>query len=214
MILTENLIKSKCKTDNLGMIRALNICGMALTDVSILWTLPNLEIISLSANQIQSLSDFAGLKNLRELYLRNNKISLLNELLHLKDLSHLRVLWLNNNPVSELSNYRSFVAKHLSNLQSLDNSSITFQEREFVGEKVIIEKEISRHQVSISKINGRDRDKSKSANLENQSRDSQSPSNYKERRLAHRLKTQAQKVPFESPENFDRKSEIVGTKRC
>jgi cilla- and flagella-associated protein len=52
----------------------LNLWAHDLTDVSILSAMPNVEVLSLSMNQITSLRDFSGCGKLRELYLRRNKV--------------------------------------------------------------------------------------------------------------------------------------------
>lgn len=132
MILNDNLIKAKCKTEHLNLIKNLNICAMNLSDVTILSRTKNLEVISLSVNQISTLSAFSNLEHLRELYLRNNIISDLREILHLKNLPMLKILWLSNNPIANHKNYRNFIIQHLRGLVSLDNKSITDEERKTV----------------------------------------------------------------------------------
>nr|VZI53761.1 unnamed protein product [Spirometra erinaceieuropaei] len=60
--------------------------------------MPMLEVISLSSNKIESLEAFAHCRTLRELYLRNNNISKLDEIQHLRALPHLHTLFLLGNP--------------------------------------------------------------------------------------------------------------------
>ena len=58
---------------------------------------------------------------LKELYLRRNSITDLDEILFLKDLPSLKVLWLSDNPCSRVSGYRSTILKNLPNIEKLDN---------------------------------------------------------------------------------------------
>jgi hypothetical protein len=128
--LTEDLIKQKCKTDNLSLIKNMNLWGSNLTDVAMISTLPNLEVLSLSVNKLDSLKHFKSLKKLQELYLRKNNISKLDEILHLKSLPQLKVLWLSENPVVNVPGYRAFVVKHLPHLTKLDDKNVTPEERD------------------------------------------------------------------------------------
>jgi hypothetical protein len=91
--------------------------------------MPSLEIISLSVNKIRSLKPFAGLPNLRELYLRNNMISDLNEIKNLMDCENLQILWLKENPIADNPNYRNIIISALPQLVKLDDILITEEER-------------------------------------------------------------------------------------
>jgi Leucine-rich repeat (LRR) protein len=77
--LTKDLLLSKCKTDKLSQIKNVNLWGNDLDDLSILSELPNVEIVSLSLNKINSLKDFMTCNKLQELYLRKNQIQELSE---------------------------------------------------------------------------------------------------------------------------------------
>jgi len=72
--LSKELLLSKCKSDKLTHIKNVNLWGNDLDDLSILAELPNVEIVSLSLNKINSLRDFASCSKLQELYLRKNQI--------------------------------------------------------------------------------------------------------------------------------------------
>jgi Leucine-rich repeat (LRR) protein len=74
--------------------------------VSILQLIPNLEVLSLSANQISSLRHFAFCGQLKQLYLRANAVADLAELRYIMLLQDLRVLWLADNPCTKLPHYR------------------------------------------------------------------------------------------------------------
>jgi Leucine-rich repeat (LRR) protein len=56
--LTLDLIVQKCKTDNLSKIKKLDVWSSELEEVSLIKEMPNLEICSLSLNQITSLKYF------------------------------------------------------------------------------------------------------------------------------------------------------------
>jgi cilla- and flagella-associated protein len=57
--LTLDLIIQKCKTDNLTKIKKLDVWSSELEEVSLIKDMPNLEICSLSLNQISSLKYFS-----------------------------------------------------------------------------------------------------------------------------------------------------------
>ena len=71
-VLSHELIKQKCKTDNLTKITKLDVWSSELEEVSMVRELPALEICSLSLNKITSLKFFVYSHNLTELYLRKN----------------------------------------------------------------------------------------------------------------------------------------------
>ncbi|XP_034039733.1 cilia- and flagella-associated protein 410 isoform X2 [Thalassophryne amazonica] len=92
--------------------------------------MPNIEVLTLSANYISSLTSLASCLCLRELFLRKNMIPSLSELCHLRPLIRLRVLWLAENPCCGMdhSQYRMTVLRCLPRLQKLDNQSVTEDE--------------------------------------------------------------------------------------
>ena len=89
----------------------------------------NLEIASISMNQVSSLKVFQNMQKLQELYLRKNQIYELGEVYYLQKLHNLRILWLSHNPCADQVNYRAFVIKTLPQLVKLDETEITEQER-------------------------------------------------------------------------------------
>jgi hypothetical protein len=68
--LKADLVFAKCKTDNFKLIKHLNLWGNNLGDVEILVNMHNLEVLSLSVNDIRNLYHFSFLVKLKELYLR------------------------------------------------------------------------------------------------------------------------------------------------
>jgi len=127
--LTAELVIARSKTDNLYLVKNLNLWGNDLEDIRLLRQMPNVEVLSLSVNKISSLKEFANCPKLQELYLRKNNITDLSEIRFLTDLPSLRVLWLWDNPCSEMANYREIVIKVLPNLVKLDNNAITPEEK-------------------------------------------------------------------------------------
>lgn len=127
-VLTENVVLSRTRSQDLRSVKKLNCWGSELKDVSIIRRLANVEVLSLSINHITTLSDFNACKALQELYLRQNKIEDINELLYLIELPELRKLWLAENPCAEFDNYRQTVLKALPNLEYLDNIRVTPEE--------------------------------------------------------------------------------------
>jgi len=128
--LTEDMVFMRTKCNRMDLIRNLNLWGNDLNNISILSQMPNLEVLSLSVNQVSSLAALGGCEKLTELYLRKNNIFDLAEVQHLSSLSKLRVLWLNDNPCAELPYYRQYVLHHLPNLSKLDSQDVTPEERD------------------------------------------------------------------------------------
>lgn len=69
-VLKSELIFAKCKTDNFKLIKHLNLWGNELENVDVVSNMQNLEVLSLSVNQIKNLYHFSFLMKLKELYLR------------------------------------------------------------------------------------------------------------------------------------------------
>ena len=134
--LTRELISLKVKSDRLESIRKLNLWGSNLEDISIIAEMPSLEIVSLSVNKIRTLKPFANLQNLKELYLRKNLISNLNEIKHLTECDNLTKLWLKENPICENPNYREVIICVLPQVQNLDDIEITQEERDRAEKKL------------------------------------------------------------------------------
>uniref|UniRef100_A0A665XFQ2 Cilia and flagella associated protein 410 n=1 Tax=Echeneis naucrates TaxID=173247 RepID=A0A665XFQ2_ECHNA len=101
-----------------------------LESISIFSQMPNIKVLTLSVNRISSLAPLAGCLSLCELYLRRNLIPSLSELSHLRMLTSLKVLWLAENPCCgmESSHYRLTVLRCLPHLQRLDNLPVTEEE--------------------------------------------------------------------------------------
>ena len=115
--LTEEMIKDKSNVEDISTIVDLNFWASDLDDVTIVDKMPNVETISLSLNKITTLSFFKSCKNLKELFLRKNKISNLKEIHFLKNLPNLEVLWLWDNPFSSHPHYRLYIVKMLPKLK-------------------------------------------------------------------------------------------------
>ncbi|KAJ8925347.1 hypothetical protein NQ315_009177 [Exocentrus adspersus] len=90
--------------------------------------MPCVEVLSLSINKINSLADFQFCKRLEELYIRQNDIRDLNEVVYLQNLPNLKNLWLGENPCANLEGYRLAVIRALPQLQKLDNVQISQDE--------------------------------------------------------------------------------------
>ena len=152
--LTRELIAQKAKSDRLESIRKLNLWGSNLEDISIIAEMPLLEIVSLSVNKIRTLKPFANLQNLKELYLRKNMISNLNEIKHLTECENLTKLWLKENPICDNPNYRDVIICVLPQVQNLDDIEITDAEREKAEKKLsgTYEEEEEKEQNKIEQI--------------------------------------------------------------
>ena len=125
-MLTKELLFQKfpSKNPSLNDIKNINMWGKGLTDISIISHLPNIEVVSLSVNNISSLEPFSKCYKLKELYLRKNQISSFTEIKHLTKLKALKILWLQENPICEFPSYRSKVIEMLPQLAKLDNIAI------------------------------------------------------------------------------------------
>ena len=128
--LTRELIAQKAKSDRIQNIKNLNLWGSNLDDISIISEMPSLEIVSLSVNKIRTLKPFANCPNLRELYLRNNLIADLKEIMYLADCENLKILWLSENPICDIKNYRAKVISILPQIAKLDDVMVTDAEKE------------------------------------------------------------------------------------
>ena len=122
--LTIEFILSKANVNNPKNIRALNLRGNKISDISILSELTSLEIISLNANQIKDISAFKKLKNVRELYLKDNQISDFNQLENLKNCKKLEKLAIKDNPIANISNYHQKIIEILPQLKKIDDIEI------------------------------------------------------------------------------------------
>ncbi|DBA82054.1 TPA: hypothetical protein ACH3X1_007747 [Trebouxia sp. C0004] len=56
--LSEQIVKGKTRVDRLSDVKSLNCWGQDLADVSILSQMPNVEVLSLSVNQISTLKSY------------------------------------------------------------------------------------------------------------------------------------------------------------
>jgi len=121
-MLTREFILSKYPNiTNITEIKKLNLYAEDLLDISLISKMPKIEVLSLSSNQISSLSPLANCLNVREIYLRNNNIDSFKELNHLKRLMNLKVLWLEGNPICNDIYYREKVFNILPQVIFLDN---------------------------------------------------------------------------------------------
>nr|XP_006636792.1 PREDICTED: protein C21orf2 isoform X1 [Lepisosteus oculatus] len=130
MKLTPKLVLAKAKASDLDSVKKLNCWGCNLTDISIFAEIPNIEVLTLSANKIDTLKNFSQCRRLSELYLRKNLIENLAELHYLTSLPCLRVLWLSENPCcgEDPQKYRLTVLRILPGLHKLDNQVVTEEE--------------------------------------------------------------------------------------
>lgn len=124
-MLTEEDILSKYNNQPISEIKNLNFWGKNLNNIDIIEQMPNLEVVSLSTNQITSLKPFAACSRLKELYLRKNNISDFDEVNYLTQCKELKILWLDQNPICDCDNYRQRIIQALPSLVRLDNSPVS-----------------------------------------------------------------------------------------
>jgi len=130
VVLTEDMVLKAARAPNLTDVVNFNCWGMELSDLTILERMPQVEVLSLSINNVATLTYFSGCVKLRELYLRRNIVADLSEITHLLSLPELRCLWLSNNPIADEDNYRLTVLRTLPGLTKLDDKVVTNEERE------------------------------------------------------------------------------------
>ena len=126
--LTEEMVVARTRMSDFSAVKKLNCWGTELTDVSILRNMKNVEVLSLSVNNINTLADFQYCLSLQDLFVRKNNIKDLNEVCYLQGLPNLRNLWLGENPCAEKEGYRSAVLRALPNLQKLDDKIVSCDE--------------------------------------------------------------------------------------
>jgi hypothetical protein len=123
-VLTEYMVLAKTRSNSVSTVKALNMWGFHLRDISIVEQMPNLEVVALPINEIADLSPFRNCPQLRELRLRQNYIADFEQLRYLQDLAALQNLSLTGNPITELPRYRQTVIAMLPQLSKLDDEDI------------------------------------------------------------------------------------------
>ncbi|XP_063895336.1 uncharacterized protein LOC110382792 [Helicoverpa armigera] len=90
-----------------------------------LWTLLHLEYLNLNENNLTSMKMFSYCTRLRELHLRNNRLSVLLELaVYMRQMRRLIVLDLRANPICATPGYKNVVINTFSILLSLDAAEL------------------------------------------------------------------------------------------
>ncbi|XP_015439125.1 PREDICTED: uncharacterized protein LOC107194074 [Dufourea novaeangliae] len=126
--LTEEMVVARTRVSDFSAVKKLNCWGTELTDVTILRKMKNVEVLSLSVNNISTLADFQYCQSLQDLFVRKNNIKDLNEVCYLQGLPNLRNLWLGENPCADKEGYRLAVLRALPNLQKLDDKVVSAEE--------------------------------------------------------------------------------------
>jgi Leucine-rich repeat (LRR) protein len=86
--------------------------------------MPNLEILSLSINDIAILKPLQHCTNLRVLFLRQNLVADFEEIRYLQPLTALKTLSLLDNPITEQPGYREAILSMLPQLTKLDDQLV------------------------------------------------------------------------------------------
>ncbi|KAF5402460.1 hypothetical protein PHET_03851 [Paragonimus heterotremus] len=101
--LTLNMIMLRSRGEQLDAISKINLWGLSVTDITIIRSMRNLRIVSMSTNKLRGLEPFGHCLFLQELYLRSNHIADIHEVAHLKHLTRLQKIWLEDNPCANAS---------------------------------------------------------------------------------------------------------------
>ena len=128
-VLTEAIILAKAGKKKPEDITKLNAFAMGVERIITLKPFVNLEIVSLSLNKMTSLEVFADCLSIKEIHLRKNNVSSINELEHLANLPGLHTLLLSDNPCTKLDGYRSTAIRLLKYLRKLDSLQVTEEEK-------------------------------------------------------------------------------------
>ncbi|CAG8482554.1 5096_t:CDS:2 [Ambispora leptoticha] len=124
-VLTEKILFSKTSAKSLSEVRHLNLWACELTNVSLLKKCPNLEVLSLSVNNLTTLEQLSECKNLIGL----PNLFDAEQVKHLTALRNLQVLWLCDNPCAENDReYRYVVIRYLPWIKKLDHHDVTDEE--------------------------------------------------------------------------------------
>ncbi|KAL4109684.1 hypothetical protein PRIC1_001380 [Phytophthora ramorum] len=105
-------------------LRSLDIAHNAVESLQEVATLSNLLVLKCSSNQVADLSWVAGLSQLEELWLRNNRVESA-QLAHLQKLTALQTLIIHPNPCTERDDYVLMILKVLPWLQRVDTVVVT-----------------------------------------------------------------------------------------
>jgi hypothetical protein len=141
MKLTEHVIYQRSKIRDFRDIQFLDLSGCRLVEIDFIQFLPNVEVLCLSSNRINSLKAFEKFQNstsythhgskLKELYLRNNAINDAYDVSYLQHLSSsLRVLFLTGNPCTNSLLYQITIKRYLPYLRILDDHVIDMEKHE------------------------------------------------------------------------------------
>jgi len=120
---------SKIQGLNSASIRELNLSGNQITDLNGLQDLPNLTSLNVENNCIMSLFPIAQCKNLTYINASGNKIEYARQGEFLFEIPYLNTLLLHQNPCHKKDHYRLRVIYRLPNLQRLDFTAVTAEER-------------------------------------------------------------------------------------
>ncbi|XP_072344661.1 centriolin isoform X2 [Scyliorhinus torazame] len=130
--LNNNLIEKIEKLDKQFKLRELSISFNRICKIEGLEHMVNLQNLKLAGNYIEQIPVWVGkkLRSLRILNLKQNNITLLQDVTKLKPLKELISLTLADNPIAHLPHYRLYVIYHLRSLNCLDGQPVTIQERQ------------------------------------------------------------------------------------
>ena len=91
----------------------------------------NLQWLDISHNYLQHLDyDFSHYPHLRTVYLHCNFLYDFNDLAKLKDRENLKTFTIHGNPISDVSNFRSYVISILPQIRKLDSVLVSNKERD------------------------------------------------------------------------------------
>ncbi|XP_041098758.1 centriolin isoform X5 [Polyodon spathula] len=150
--LSNNLIEKIEKLDKQHRLQELHLAHNKISKIENLEHMASLTYLNLAGNDIEHVPAWVGkkLQAIRNLNLKQNRISSLQDIARLKPLKDLTTLALAENPIASLPHYRPFIVFHLRSVERLDGQPITDQERQQAHERFHLE-EVERLEQELEK---------------------------------------------------------------
>ncbi|ESN93314.1 hypothetical protein HELRODRAFT_89102, partial [Helobdella robusta] len=115
--------------DHMIHLRWLDLSFNVITQIDNLNQLKNLRDLTLYHNQITTLENMDELKNLEVLSIGRNKLQNIENVIYLRNFKSLKSVNFSGNAFTSLNDYRSVVIVYLPQLQYIDYSAISSEQR-------------------------------------------------------------------------------------
>ncbi|XP_056022977.1 leucine-rich repeat-containing protein 49-like isoform X11 [Ostrea edulis] len=115
--------------NHLSELRVLNLAGNQIVNVDNLMGMDSLAELNLRRNRIKTVLDVDTLPSLQRLFLSFNDISSFEDISSLSDSASLSEISLDGNPITQEQYYKQIVLRHMQQLKQLDMKRVTEEER-------------------------------------------------------------------------------------